>query len=196
MPRYVIERSFANQLGLTKDAVESVKKINDEEGVAWIFSFLSADKKKTYCLYEASNPDAIRAAARRNNLPADVIVEVGSDIGPAMFNWSALLPIPLLRRGVIAQRGPRILALSSMFVQTWPENQSTGTGGLGRVKSSPPDLTLQTGGQERLELALFGSYPRPSATSKDEQRAGTLDGRPPARLRVHALLRTARNRKG
>ena len=86
MPRYVIERSFANQLGLTKDAVESVKKINDEEGVAWIFSFLSADKKKTYCLYEASNPDAIRAAARRNNLPADVIVEVGSDIGPAMFN--------------------------------------------------------------------------------------------------------------
>ena len=86
MPRYVIERTFANQLGLTKDAVESVKEINDEEGVAWIFSFLSADKKKTYCLYEAPNPDAIRAAARRNNLPADVIVEVGSDIGPAMFN--------------------------------------------------------------------------------------------------------------
>ena len=86
MPRYVIERTFANQLGLTKDAVESVKEINDEEGVAWIFSFLSADKKKTYCLYEAPNPDAIRAAARRNNLPVDVIVEVGSDIGPAMFN--------------------------------------------------------------------------------------------------------------
>ena len=86
MPRYVIERTFANQLGLTKDAVENVKQINDEEGVAWIFSFLSADKKKTYCLYEAPNPDAIRAAARRNDLPADVIVEVGSDIGPAMFN--------------------------------------------------------------------------------------------------------------
>ena len=85
MPRYIIERNFAEQLGLTKDAVESVKRINDEEGVAWIFSFLSADKKKTYCLYEAPNPEAIRAAARRSNLPADVIIEVGAELSPAMF---------------------------------------------------------------------------------------------------------------
>ena len=48
---------FAEQLGLTKDAVEGVNRINAEEGVEWIFSFLSADKKKTYCLYEAPNPD-------------------------------------------------------------------------------------------------------------------------------------------
>ena len=41
------------------------------------FSFLSADKKKTYCLYEAPNPEAIREAARKLNLPADVIVELG-----------------------------------------------------------------------------------------------------------------------
>ena len=53
MPRYIIERSFAEQLELTKHGVENVKRINEEEGVAWIFSFLSADKKKTYCLYEA-----------------------------------------------------------------------------------------------------------------------------------------------
>lgn len=86
MPRYVIERSFAEQLDLTRDGVESVKQINAEEGVEWIFSFLSADKKKTYCLYEAPNPEAIRAAARRNNLPADVIIEVGGEIGPAMFD--------------------------------------------------------------------------------------------------------------
>ena len=39
--------------------------------------FLSADKKKTYCLYEAPNPEAIREAARKLNLPADVIVELG-----------------------------------------------------------------------------------------------------------------------
>lgn len=86
MPRYIIERTFADQLDLTKDGVESVKRINDEEGVAWIFSFLSADKRKTYCLYEAPNPEAIRAAARRNGLPADVIIEVGSEIGPSMFD--------------------------------------------------------------------------------------------------------------
>ena len=86
MPRYVIERNFAQQLGLTKQAVEGVNKINEEESVAWIFSFLSADKKKTYCLYEAPNAEAIRAAARRNNLPADVIIEIGSEIGPSMFD--------------------------------------------------------------------------------------------------------------
>ena len=86
MPRYVIERNFAQQLGLTKGAVEGVNKINEEEGVAWIFSFLSDDKKKTYCLYEAPDPEAIRAAARRNNLPVDAIIEVGSDLGPTMFD--------------------------------------------------------------------------------------------------------------
>ena len=85
MPRYIIERNFAEQLDLSKDGVEGVKRINEEEGVAWIFSFLSADKKKTYCLYEAPNPEAIRAAARRNNLPANVIIEVGGEIGPTMF---------------------------------------------------------------------------------------------------------------
>ena len=86
MPRYIIERNFAEQLELTKDGVESIKRVDEEEGVAWIFSFLSADKKKTYCLYEAPNPEAIRAAARRNNLPADVIIEVGAELRPAMFD--------------------------------------------------------------------------------------------------------------
>ncbi|MER8448201.1 DUF4242 domain-containing protein [Mesorhizobium sp. M1066] len=85
MPRYVIERDFAEQLNLSKDSVEKVNLINDEEGVQWIISFLSADRKKTYCLYEAANPEAIRAAARRNNLPADVIIEISGEIGPNMF---------------------------------------------------------------------------------------------------------------
>ena len=85
MPRFLIERNFAEQLELSGDAAEVVKRINDEEGVKWLFSFLSADKKKTYCLYEAPDGEAIRAAARRLNLPADVIVEV-SDLRPEMFN--------------------------------------------------------------------------------------------------------------
>jgi hypothetical protein len=85
MPRYVIERNFAEQLNLTKDGIEKVNLINDQEGVQWIFSFLSADKKKTYCLYDAPNPEAIRAAARRNNIPADKIVEISGEIGPNMF---------------------------------------------------------------------------------------------------------------
>lgn len=86
MPRYIIERNFAEQLILTKDDVEGVNRINEEEGVRWIFSFLSADKKKTYCLYEAPNPEAIRAAARRANVPADVIIEVSAELSPTMFD--------------------------------------------------------------------------------------------------------------
>jgi Protein of unknown function (DUF4242) len=85
MPRYLIERTFAEEVGLTKDATEGINRINDEEGVAWIISFLSADKRKTYCLYEAPNPEAIRAAARRNNIPADVIIEIGGELSPTMF---------------------------------------------------------------------------------------------------------------
>ena len=85
MPRYIIEREFAEQIDLTKEGVEKVNLINDQEGVQWIFSFLSADKKKTYCLYDAPNPEAIRAAARRNNILADAIIEIGGEIGPNMF---------------------------------------------------------------------------------------------------------------
>jgi hypothetical protein len=81
----MIERNFAEQLELTGEATQAVKRINDEEGVEWLFSFLSADKKKTYCLYEAPNAEAIRVAARRSNLPADVIIEV-SDLRPEMFS--------------------------------------------------------------------------------------------------------------
>ncbi len=85
MPRFMIERNFAEQLEVTGESAATVKRINDEEGVEWLSSFLSADKKKTYCLYEAPNADAIRAAARRATLPADVIIEV-SDLRPEMFN--------------------------------------------------------------------------------------------------------------
>jgi hypothetical protein len=46
---------------------------------------LSADKKKTYCLYEAPSAEAIREAARRLNIPADKIIELGGQIRPEMF---------------------------------------------------------------------------------------------------------------
>ena len=84
MPRFIVERNFAEQLEITKESADNFQRINDEEGVKWIFSFLSADKRKTYCLYEAPDADAIRRAARRNDVPADVIIEV-SEISPAMF---------------------------------------------------------------------------------------------------------------
>lgn len=84
MALFVIERNFAEQLALTNDDARLVKEINDDVGVHWLFSFLSVDKKKTYCLYEAPNTEAIREAARRAGLPADVIVEV-SELRPQAF---------------------------------------------------------------------------------------------------------------
>ena len=84
MPRFLIERNFAEELEVTKDGVDRIQRINDEAGVKWLFSFLSADRKKTYCLYEAPNAEAIRVAARRANIPADVVIEV-SELRPEMF---------------------------------------------------------------------------------------------------------------
>lgn len=76
MPLFLIERNFAEQLQLSKTDAEAIRLINDEVGVEWLFSFLSADKKKTYCLYEGPSVEAIREAARRANVPADVVIEV------------------------------------------------------------------------------------------------------------------------
>ena len=76
MPLYLIERSFAEQLELTGEDVKLIEAVNADEGVRWLFSFLSADRRRSYCLYEAPSADAILAAARRANVPADVVVEV------------------------------------------------------------------------------------------------------------------------
>ena len=81
MPLFLIERNFAEQLDLSPEAAAQVNLVNDEAGVNWLLSFLSADKKKTYCLYESSSAEAIREAARRAGIPADVIVEV-SELHP------------------------------------------------------------------------------------------------------------------
>jgi hypothetical protein len=78
MALYMIERSFADQLDLSDQDVELIEDVNSDEGVRWLFSFLSADRHRTYCLYEAPSPDAILAAAKRANVPADEVVEVSA----------------------------------------------------------------------------------------------------------------------
>jgi hypothetical protein len=91
MPLYVIERAFAEELELTSDDVRLIDEINADEGVRWVFSFLSADRRHTYCLYEAPSPAAIRAAAKRANVPADAIVEVSAaspELLPRIGEWA------------------------------------------------------------------------------------------------------------
>ncbi len=81
MPRYVVERLFPGGLvipvneGGAKACLAVISK-NGEDAVTWVHSYVSADKTKTFCIYDAPSPDAIRRAARRNDLPVDQITEV------------------------------------------------------------------------------------------------------------------------
>jgi hypothetical protein len=82
MPVFVIERRWAERLEANAEAADGINRINEEEGVRWLYSFLSADRRKTYCLYEAPSPDAIRRAAARAGIPADVVTEMAERLLP------------------------------------------------------------------------------------------------------------------
>ena len=82
VPVFLIERRFAEDLEASAEVADRINRINEEEGVRWLYSFLSADKRKTYCLYEAPEADAIRRAASRAGLPADAVVELSDRLLP------------------------------------------------------------------------------------------------------------------
>ena len=84
MALFMIERNFATALNPTAADLKAIGEVNSQVGVSWIQSFLSADKRKTYCLYEAQDMEAIREAARRAGLPADSIVELGGELRPLL----------------------------------------------------------------------------------------------------------------
>ena len=79
--RYLVERSFPDVINIPVNAEGSeicltVVSNNAEDNVTWIHSYVTMDKKKTFCIYDAPSPDAIRKAAEKNGLPVDNIVEV------------------------------------------------------------------------------------------------------------------------
>lgn len=85
MALFMIERNFAEALNASTEDLKAVVNINNEMGVKWLYSFLSADKRKTYCLYEARSGDAIREAARRAGLPADIVIELAGELRPELL---------------------------------------------------------------------------------------------------------------
>jgi hypothetical protein len=82
MPVFMIERRYAELMEPTPEGVAEINEINADEEVRWLMSFLSADKRKSYCLYEADSADALVRAAERAGLPADVITELGHRVLP------------------------------------------------------------------------------------------------------------------
>lgn len=81
MPRYLVERNFPDGLSIPMtnagaDTCNLVIGNNAEGGVTWVHSYVSPDKTKTFCIYDAPNPEAIRSTGRKNALPVDKITEV------------------------------------------------------------------------------------------------------------------------
>lgn len=81
MPRYIVERTFPEGLGIPVTeagaaACLTVVDNNADEGVTWVHSYVSDDKGKTFCVYDGPNPESIRKAATRNGLPVDRITRV------------------------------------------------------------------------------------------------------------------------
>ncbi|HEX7298662.1 MAG TPA: DUF4242 domain-containing protein [Solirubrobacteraceae bacterium] len=81
MPRYMVQRRFEEGLHIPvadggAELCRAVVERNAEEGVTWISSFVSEDKSRTFCVYDAPTPEAIRKTAARNALPVDEITRV------------------------------------------------------------------------------------------------------------------------
>jgi Nickel responsive protein SCO4226-like len=73
MPRYLVERALS---GVAELSVDEVVERNTDNGVTWMHSYVSEDTEMMLCLYEAPSPEAIRRAARRNDLPVERITKV------------------------------------------------------------------------------------------------------------------------
>jgi hypothetical protein len=81
MPRYVVEREFSTGLQVPVDetgarACAAVVESNLAGQVTWVHSYVSTDKKKSFCVYDGPTPEAIRLAASRCKLPVQRITEV------------------------------------------------------------------------------------------------------------------------
>lgn len=81
MARYMVERTFPDglEIPINADGVKAcanVVGVNAEDGVTWVHSYVSNDKKKTFCIYDAPTPEAVRRTASKNGLPVDHITEV------------------------------------------------------------------------------------------------------------------------
>ena len=81
MPRYVVQRAFPEGLHISlvdrgAELCRGVVERNAEEGVTWISSFVSEDETRSFCIYDAPSPEAIRRTAARNELPVEQITRV------------------------------------------------------------------------------------------------------------------------
>ena len=76
MALYLVERDFSEEVNMSAEELEQIKQVTSELGADWLYTFLSADKKKSYCIYEATDTDQLMEHAKVIGLPINDIVEV------------------------------------------------------------------------------------------------------------------------
>ena len=93
MPRYLVERTFSEGLGIPAGsegaaACLAVVERNAEEDVTWVHSYVSDDRTRTFCVYDGPSPEAIRKTADKNALPVDRITRV-SVLDPYFYAFTS-----------------------------------------------------------------------------------------------------------
>ena len=86
MPRYLIVRPYSQAIESMVDARNEndfmkIVENNLMDETTWLHSYIDRNKNRAFCIYDGPSPEAIRSAAKRNNLPIEMIVEV-SEISP------------------------------------------------------------------------------------------------------------------
>jgi hypothetical protein len=83
MPRYLIERTFTLEDGISLPGPDQPLQVrldfiekNRHNGVTWLYSYMTSDSKRCFCIYDAPSPEAVRRAAETNGLVIDRINEV------------------------------------------------------------------------------------------------------------------------
>ena len=92
MPRFLIERNIpgagdfsANDLrGLSRKSCDVLRDMGPD--IQWVQSYVTADR--LYCVYIAPSEDFIREHARRGGFPANRVIPIVTDIGPATSGGS------------------------------------------------------------------------------------------------------------
>jgi hypothetical protein len=77
----MVERTFPDGLEIPANGegakiCDLVVNNNGADHVTWIHSYVSADKRRTYCVYDGPDEAAIRSVAEKNQLPVDSVIPV------------------------------------------------------------------------------------------------------------------------
>lgn len=85
-----MERTFPNGLDIPPgtaggEIIRSIIGCNSDRHVTWVHTYVSRDRRMTFCIYDAPSPEAIRLTAQANGLPVDRITEI-SVLDPYAFH--------------------------------------------------------------------------------------------------------------